>query len=137
MAQPGDRSDDAETAADLGDHDSPPSRKTSRRLLKFVGILVVLALLYYSLFVLLPSELDWDTVWADLQALSAWQIGALVGSGLLAIVALGWTSKASLPGLTLYQGTESSATPVERVRVPAACGHGHPLRDVPDIRLLG
>jgi uncharacterized membrane protein YbhN (UPF0104 family) len=110
MAQPGDRSDDAETAADLGDHDSPPSRKTSRRLLKFVGILVVLALLYYSLFVLLPSELDWDTVWADLQALSAWQIGALVGSGLLAIVALGWTSKASLPGLTLYQGTESSAT---------------------------
>jgi uncharacterized membrane protein YbhN (UPF0104 family) len=25
-------------------------------------------------------------------------------------VALGWTSKASLPGLTLYQGTESSAT---------------------------
>lgn len=89
---------------------SPPSRRTRKLILKFVGILVVLALLYYSLFVLLPSELDWNTVWADLSALSGWQIGALVGSGLLAIVALGWTSKASLPNLTLYQGTESSAT---------------------------
>jgi uncharacterized membrane protein YbhN (UPF0104 family) len=89
---------------------SAPTRTTRKRLLKFVAILVVLALLYYSLFVLLPSELDWNTVWADLQALSAWQIAALVGSGLIAIVALGWTSKASLPDLTLYQGTESSAT---------------------------
>ncbi len=90
--------------------DAAPSKRTSKRLLKFVAILVVLALLYYSLFVLLPSELDWATVWADLQALSGWQIAALVASGLLAIVALGWTSKASLPGLTLLQGTESSAT---------------------------
>lgn len=90
--------------------ESPPTRRTARRILKFVGILVVLALLYYSLFVLLPSELDWATVWADLQALSAAQILALVVSGLLAILALGWTSKASLPKLTLYQGTESSAT---------------------------
>jgi len=90
--------------------ESPPTRRTSRRILNFVGILVVLALLYYSLFVLLPSELDWATVWADLQALTGWQILALVASGLLAIVALGWTSKSSLPDLTLYQGTESSAT---------------------------
>lgn len=89
---------------------SPPSNRTRTRILKFVGILVVLALLYYSLFVLLPSELDWATVWADLQALSAGQIAALVASGLVAIVALGWTSKASLPGLSLLQGTESSAT---------------------------
>jgi uncharacterized protein (TIRG00374 family) len=89
---------------------SPPSNKTRTRILKFVGILVVLALLYYSLFVLLPSELDWATVWADLQALTGWQIAALVASGLLAIVALGWTSKASLPDLSLLQGTESSAT---------------------------
>ncbi len=87
-----------------------PSRKGSRRLVKAVGIVIVLAMLYYSLFVLLPSELDWATVWADLQALTAWQIVALVVSGLLSVVALGWTSKASLPGLSLYQGTESSAT---------------------------
>ena len=90
--------------------EAPPSNRTRRLILKFVGILVVVALLYYSLFVLLPSELDWNTVWADLQALTGWQIVALVASGLVAIVALGWTSKASLPGLTLYQGTESSAT---------------------------
>lgn len=90
--------------------ETPPSKEASRRLLKFVAILVVLALLYYSLFVLLPSELDWNTVWADLQALSVSEIAALVAAGLVTIVALGWTSKASLPGLTLYQGTESSAT---------------------------
>ena len=35
---------------------SPPSKRTRTRILKFVGVLVVLALLYYSLFVLLPSE---------------------------------------------------------------------------------
>lgn len=89
---------------------SPPSKRTRTRILKFVGVIVVLALLYYSLFVLLPSELDWATVLADLQALSAGQIAALVASGLLSILALGWTSKASLPGLSLFQGTESSAT---------------------------
>ena len=90
--------------------DTPVSKKTSKRLLKLVAILIVLAMLYYSLFVLLPSELDWNTVWADLQALSAAEIAALVAAGLVSILALGWTSKASLPDLTLYQGTESSAT---------------------------
>lgn len=110
---PGEPEDARESGVDGQDYEapqSPPSRRTRKRILKIVGILVVLALLYYSLFVLLPSELDWSTVWADLSALSVWQIGALVASGLLAIVALGWTSKASLPNLTLYQGTESSAT---------------------------
>jgi uncharacterized membrane protein YbhN (UPF0104 family) len=82
----------------------------NRRLLKAVGVLLVLALLYYAFFVVLPSEIDWAELWADLKALSVGQIVALLLAGLLAIVALGWTSKASLPGLTLYQGTESSAT---------------------------
>jgi putative heme transporter len=82
----------------------------NKRLLKAVGFLIVLALLYYAFFVILPSEVDWADVWADLKALSVGQIVALILAGLLAIVALGWTSKASLPGLTLYQGTESSAT---------------------------
>ncbi len=98
--------DDAEDFAPA----EPNSRALNRRIVKAVGIVLVLILLYYSLFVLLPSELDWNTVWADLQALTGWQILALVGSGLLTIIALGWTSKASLPDLTLYQGTESSAT---------------------------
>ena len=89
---------------------SPTSKSFNRWVVKIVGVLLVLALLYYSLFVLLPSELDWATVWADLQALTGGQILGLVLSGLLAIIALGWTSKASLPGLSLYQGTESSAT---------------------------
>jgi uncharacterized membrane protein YbhN (UPF0104 family) len=82
----------------------------NRRVVKGVGILLVIALLYYSFFVLLPSELDWAEVKADFEALTATQIVTLVVAGLIAIVTLGWTSKASLPGLTLYQGTESSAT---------------------------
>ena len=82
----------------------------NKRVVKAVGILIVVGLLYYSFFVLLPSEVDWATVWADLQALSIGQILGLVVAGLLAMVALGWASKASLPALTLYQGFESSAT---------------------------
>lgn len=96
--------------ADSGRHPSQTSNRFNRRAVKIVGILLVLVLLYYALFVVLPSEVDWSTVWADLQALTGWQIVALVMSGLVCILALGWTSKASLPGLTLYQGTESSAT---------------------------
>lgn len=106
-----DKSDATDDPAPDSDAPNTPTSKTfNRRAVKIVGIFLVLVLLYYSLFVLLPSELDWATVWADLQALSGAQILALVLSGLLSIIALGWTSKASLPGLTLYQGTESSAT---------------------------
>lgn len=82
----------------------------NKRVVKIVGIIIVVGLIYYSLFVVLPSEVDWSVVWADLQALTGGQILALFLAGMLVIVALGWTSKASLPRLTLYQGTESSAT---------------------------
>lgn len=92
-------------------HRTPsPRTRFNRRIVKAVGILIVIGLLYYTFFVLLPSEVDWSEVWADLQALTAGEMAALVVAGLLVIVALGWTSKASLPGLTLYKGTESSAT---------------------------
>ena len=82
----------------------------NRRVVKVVGILIVVALLYYAFFVLLPSEIDWSAVWSDIKALSPQQLLMLFLSGLLAILALGWTSRASLPGLSLYQGTESSVT---------------------------
>lgn len=82
----------------------------NKRVVKAVGILIVVGLLYYSFFVVLPSEVDWSEVWADIQALSLGQIVGLTVAGLLAMVALGWASKASLPKLTLYQGFESSAT---------------------------
>ena len=49
-------------------------------------------------------------MWSDIQALTPLQIVGLVAGGLLAMVTLGWTSKASLPKLTLFQGFESSAT---------------------------
>lgn len=79
-------------------------------MVKLVGAVLVVALLYYSFFVLLPQEIDWSAVWADITALSAGQLVAVVIAGLLCVVALGWTSRASLPGLSLAQGTESSAT---------------------------
>ncbi len=82
----------------------------NKRVVKAVGIVLMIGLLYYAIFVVLPSEIDWSQVWSDIQALTPLQIVGLVAGGLLAMVTLGWTSKASLPKLTLFQGFESSAT---------------------------
>jgi uncharacterized membrane protein YbhN (UPF0104 family) len=82
----------------------------NRRVVRVVGLLVIVGLVYYAFFVVLPSEISWSQVWEQIQALSVLELVALVASGLLVMVALGWTSKASLPGLSLYQGFESSAT---------------------------
>jgi putative heme transporter len=82
----------------------------NKRFVKLVAVLITLALVYYAFFVVLPSEISWEQVQAALQALTAREIAALVVAGLILMVALGWAAKASLPGLTLYQGFESSAT---------------------------
>jgi hypothetical protein len=82
----------------------------NRRVVRGVAVILGVGLLYYSLFVVLPSEISWSAVSAGLQALSGLHILALTGSGLLVILVLGWTSQASLPRLSLYQGIESSAT---------------------------
>jgi uncharacterized membrane protein YbhN (UPF0104 family) len=82
----------------------------NRRFVKLVAVLLTLALVYYAFFVVLPSEISWAQVQAALQALTAPEIAALVVAGLILMVVLGWAAKASLPGLTLYQGFESSAT---------------------------
>ncbi len=83
---------------------------SNRRLVRAVGIVILAGLTYYSLFVVLPSEVSWSALGSALRSLSVGEVIALVASGLLVVVVLGWTSKASLPGLTLYQGLESSAT---------------------------
>jgi putative heme transporter len=82
----------------------------NRRVGRAVGIVLVIGILYFSFFVVLPSEINWSEVWADIQSLTVGEIAVLILAGLLAMVALGWTSKASLPQLTLYQGFESSTT---------------------------
>ncbi len=82
----------------------------NKRFVKLVGAIIVAALLYYAFFVVLPEEVDWNQVWAALTALTAGQMIALALSGILVMVLLGWAAKASLPGLRLYQGFESSAT---------------------------
>lgn len=82
----------------------------NKRFVKLVGAIILFALLYYALFVVLPQSIDWDEVWAALTALTAREVVALALSGVLVMVLLGWAAKASLPGLRLYQGFESSAT---------------------------
>ncbi len=82
----------------------------NKRFVKLVAVLITLALVYYAFFVVLPSEISWAEVQSALKALTAAEIAALVVSGLILMVVLGWAAKASLPGLTLYQGFESSAT---------------------------
>jgi len=82
----------------------------NKRFVKLVALFITLALVYYAFFVVLPSEISWAQVQAALQALTAGEIAVLVLSGLVLMVILGWAARASLPGLTLYQGFESSAT---------------------------
>jgi uncharacterized membrane protein YbhN (UPF0104 family) len=82
----------------------------NRRFVKLVAAIIMVALVYYAFFVVLPSEIDWADVTAALSALSATQVVLLGLSGVIVMVFLGWASKASLPGLSLYQGFESSGT---------------------------
>jgi uncharacterized membrane protein YbhN (UPF0104 family) len=96
---------DAPTPGEL-----PQPPKLKRRVVRAVGVLVILAIIGYSLLVVLPSQVDTDEVRAALAGLSSLDLALLTAAGLLVMLCLGWGSKASLPGLTLYQGTESSAT---------------------------
>ena len=82
----------------------------NKRFVKLVAVLITLALVYYAFFIVLPSEISWAEVESALKALTGAEIAALVVSGLILMVVLGWAAKASLPGLTLFQGFESSAT---------------------------
>ena len=82
----------------------------NQRFVKLVAVIIMIALLYYAFFVVLPSEINWDDVTAALSALTAAQVAVLGLSGVIVMVFLGWASKASLPGLNIYQGFESSGT---------------------------
>lgn len=88
----------------------PQSAIVQRRTVRIVGLLAIAAIIYYSLFIVLPSKIDTDAVRASLQSLSPLDLLTLTGAGLLSMLALGWAAKASLPRLSLYRGTESSAT---------------------------
>lgn len=101
-----DRSTD--DAPSPGELPQPPRLK--RRVVRVVGVLVILSIIGYSLFVVLPSQVNTAEVRSSLGALSVTDLAVLTAAGLLVMLCLGWGSKASLPGLTLYQGTESSAT---------------------------
>jgi uncharacterized membrane protein YbhN (UPF0104 family) len=77
---------------------------------KLVAVLITLALVYYAFFVVLPSEISWAEVQSALEALTAGEIAMLLVASLVLMVLLGWAARESLPGLSLYQGVESSAT---------------------------
>jgi uncharacterized membrane protein YbhN (UPF0104 family) len=82
----------------------------NQRFVKLVAVVIMIALLYYAFFIVLPSEINWNDVSAAISALTAIQVFALGLSGVIVMVFLGWASKASLPGLNIYQGFESSGT---------------------------
>lgn len=82
----------------------------NKRFVRLVAAIIMVALLYYAFFIVLPAEIDWASVEASIKALNATQLLALGLSGVVVMVFLGWASKASLPGLNLYQGFESSGT---------------------------
>jgi hypothetical protein len=105
----------ADVDASVADEESEQRGRLARivrnkRFVKLVAVLIMVALLYYAFFVVLPSEINWADVTAALSALSASQVVLLGLSGVIVMVFLGWASKASLPGLSIYQGFESSGT---------------------------
>lgn len=82
----------------------------NKGFVRLVGTIIMIALLYYAFFVVLPQEINWADVESAIAALTGTEMVALVIAGLLVMVALGYAAKASLPGLSLYQGFESSGT---------------------------
>jgi len=79
-------------------------------VLKLVGLLIPLVLMYCIFIVKLPSEVSYSSVWATISSLSLSQNILLLLSGLLTIVVYGWTSATVLPGLSLRKGTQSAVS---------------------------
>jgi uncharacterized protein (TIRG00374 family) len=69
---------------------------------------ISLGMLYWIFFVKLPESIDINDVKIALQDLSAGEIALLTLSGLLTVLAVGWTASTVLPGLPLRQGTQAS-----------------------------
>lgn len=69
---------------------------------------VTLGLLYWVFAVKLPSTIDINDVKEALGDLSPTDLLLLTLSGLLTVVAVGWTASTVLPGLPLRQGTQAS-----------------------------
>lgn len=92
----------------------------SKIVLQLAGYAVAGGLLWWLFTEKLPKIMSPQDVLHILDGLSFSQISLLVLSGLLLIVALGWTSRSTLPGVSLLRATEASvAAQATSVVLPA------------------
>lgn len=86
-------------------------RRTLRHtILRIIGLLIPLLLMYWIFFVKVPSQVSYAEVWGTIEALTTSQNFVLLIAGLLTILSYGWTSATVLPGLSLRLGTQSAVT---------------------------
>lgn len=83
-----------------------PTKK--QQLLTFLSYLLSIALFYWLFFVVLPSEIDYGQVKANLDSLSFADNLFLIAAGLGTILAIGWTAATVLPGLSVKKATQAS-----------------------------
>lgn len=79
-------------------------------IIKILGMLIPIGLMYWIFFIKIPSQVSYADVWATIEQLSFAQNFALLLAGLLTIVVYGWTSATVLPGLSLRKGTQSAVS---------------------------
>ncbi len=91
-----------------------PTGKTSSSVmhlvLKTLGLLLPIVLMYWIFFIKIPGEVSYAEVWSTITALTGAQNFLLILGGLLTIVTYGWTSATVLPGLSLKRGTQSAVS---------------------------
>jgi putative heme transporter len=74
---------------------------------KIIWILGIVAVAVVFIWVL-PSIASYAEIWATLRSLTAGEFALLLGLGLLAIAANGWSAVVALPGLSWFQGAQST-----------------------------
>lgn len=84
--------------------------KGEQVLLQIFGYLVAFGLLWWVFTIKLPDIISFSDVVTILGDMSLLQIATLIVAGLAVMLVLGWTSKSTLPGLSLRDATEASAT---------------------------
>lgn len=85
-------------------------RSWKSRILRGIGLLIPVALMYWIFVIKIPSQVSYAEVWQTIEALTLGQNLTLLVAGLLTILSYGWTSATVLPGLSLRLGTQSAVT---------------------------
>ncbi len=79
-----------------------------KRIFSVLTYFIPLLFMYWFFFVLLPSEIDLESLKATLQGLSITEHIVLLFAGILSIFAVGWTAATVLPGIKITKATQAS-----------------------------